>query len=134
MVGIYRTDGLPVNLPVINFLPEQNGEKDLVCKHSTGYYERPLSSWEQYKDQGFEGHKTFLSLFEDNNYPFSINKYEFQVVWCQKWMKKCLFCLKLPQKNLPVKIVFTGTSGKNIFTGKSGLPEQRFTTLIRTKI
>ena len=31
---------------------------------------------------------------------------------------------------LPVKIFFTGTSGKHVFTGKSGLPEQRFTTLI----
>ena len=30
---------------------------------------------------------------------------------------------------LPVKHFFTGTSGKNIFTGKPGLPEQGFTTL-----
>ena len=31
---------------------------------------------------------------------------------------------------LPVKVIFTGTSGKNTFTGKPGLPEQRFTTLL----
>ena len=31
---------------------------------------------------------------------------------------------------LPVKVFFTGTSGKNTFTGKPGLPEQRFTTLL----
>ena len=31
---------------------------------------------------------------------------------------------------LPVKVFFTGTSGKTIFTGKPGLPEQRFTTLL----
>ena len=30
---------------------------------------------------------------------------------------------------LPGKVFFTGTSGKTIFTGKPGLPEQRFTTL-----
>ena len=30
---------------------------------------------------------------------------------------------------LPVKVFFTGASGKTIFTGKPGLPEQRFTTL-----
>ena len=34
-----------------------------------------------------------------------------------------------PQFVLLVKVVFTGTSGKNVFTGKPGLPEQRFTTL-----
>ena len=32
---------------------------------------------------------------------------------------------------LPEKVIFTGTSGKNTFTGgKPGLPEQRFTTLL----
>jgi len=36
-----------------------------------------------------------------------------------------------PQIFLPVKVFFTGTSGKNVFTGKPGLPEQRFTTLLR---
>ena len=35
-----------------------------------------------------------------------------------------------PQIFLPVKVFFTGTSGKNVFTGKPDLPEQRFTTLI----
>ena len=30
---------------------------------------------------------------------------------------------------LPVKVFFTGTSGKTIFTGKPDLPKQRFTTL-----
>ena len=34
MAGFYRTDGLPVNLPVNNFLPEQHGKKDLVSKQS----------------------------------------------------------------------------------------------------
>ena len=32
---------------------------------------------------------------------------------------------------LPVKHFFTSTSGKNGFTGKPGLPEQRFTTLVQ---
>ena len=34
---------------------------------------------------------------------------------------------------LPVNYFFTGTSGKNTFTGKSGLPEQRFTTLVLSR-
>ena len=38
-----------------------------------------------------------------------------------------------PQIFLPVKVFFTGTSGKNVFTGKPGLPEQRFTTLAATR-
>ena len=38
--GIYRTNGLPVNLPVNIFLPEQTGKKDLVSKESLGYWER----------------------------------------------------------------------------------------------
>ena len=35
--GVYRTNGLPVNLPVNIFLPEQTGKKDLVSKESLGY-------------------------------------------------------------------------------------------------
>ena len=33
------------------------------------------------------------------------------------------------KKFSPVKVFFTGTSGKTIFTGKPDLPKQRFTTL-----
>ena len=38
--GVYRTNGLPVNLPVNIFLPEQTGKKDLESKESLGYWER----------------------------------------------------------------------------------------------
>ena len=42
--GIYRTDGLPVNLPVNIFLPEQTSKKDLVSKQSLWYWERLMPS------------------------------------------------------------------------------------------
>ena len=70
-------------------------------------------------------HEAFEQLFRVKNIHFELPclvSIQFQT----KMGEKERFFLQI---FLPVKVFFTGTSGKTIYTGKPGLPEQRFTTL-----
>ena len=59
-----------------------------------------------------------LKAFQGYEYPFSIDMSGFIQFQTKMGKKEPSF----PQFVLLVKVVFTGTSGKNVFTGKPGLP------------
>ena len=69
--------------------------------------------------------KDFKDL-QGNNYPFSTDMSSFHTISNKNGRKSAFFL----QIVLPAKHFFTSTSGKNVYTGKPGLPEQGFTTLV----